>query len=139
MRLFRWMLILAAPAIAACSGVMEPPSGLPVDLAETGGPPVPSSVSIVGAGDSVIATVILPLACGTTTTAAAALSQGQLIITLVFTYQNLACLAANGSATYTLTVHKIPPGRYTAIIHEWSVTNNVPVDDVLGTSAIALP
>jgi hypothetical protein len=38
-----------------------------------------------------------------------------------------------------LTVHKIPPGRYQAIIHEWSVTNNVPVDDVLGTSAIALP
>ena len=139
MRLFHWMLILAAPAIAACSGVMEPPSGLPVDLAETGGPPVPSSVSIVGAGDSVIATVIQPLTCGNSTTAAAALSQGQLIVTLVFTYQNVACLAANGSATYTLTVHKITPVRYNAILHEWSVTNNVPVDDVLGTSAIALP
>jgi len=39
MRLFRWMLVLATPAIAACSGVTEPPSGLPIDLTASVGAP----------------------------------------------------------------------------------------------------
>jgi len=39
-----------------------------------------------------------------------------------------------------MIVHSIPPGRYTATLHEWFRTNeNVPVDYLLETRAIALP
>ena len=140
MRLFRWMLVLATPAIAACSGVTEPPSGLPIDLTASVGAPVPGSVSIAGAADSVIATVVQGQTCGSTASAAAALRNGRLIVTLSFTAPKIACMAPGGSATYTMIVHSIPPGSYTATLHEWLRTNdNVPLDYLLETRAIALP
>ena len=102
--------------------------------------PVPGSVSIAGAGDSVIATVVEGQTCGSTAAVAAAHRNGRLIITLSFTAPMIACMAPGGSATYTMIVHSIPPGRYTATLHEWLRTNeNVPVDYLLETRAIALP
>jgi hypothetical protein len=110
--------------LAACSGgllkaVTEPPSGLSVSVSSTFVPGiVPTSGSIFGKGDSVVAIISRPAVCGKTLSADAGTVDAGLVVTVVLTSEGVqSCAPLNGMTTYRAVVHGVPSGSYDASAH----------------------
>lgn len=110
--------------LAGCSSgllaaLTEAPSGLAVTLTSSFAPGiVPTSGSIEGKGDSVVAIVSRPATCGKTVSADAGTTDGGLVVTVIFTSEGVqSCAPLNGMTTYRAVVHSVPTGAYDASAH----------------------
>ena len=132
--------------LGACSAGLleasgEPPSGYGVGLTTTFSQGiVPTSGSIFGAGDSVIATVTRPATCGRTVSAVAGTSDAGLVITLMLAASGVQnCTPLNGMTTYRAALHGIPAGSYDASVHVRLMTNGANSDTAVARATVRLP
>ena len=134
-------LLLAASLAVACSSSVSPDASSGVTLTTTSStPPLPSSASIRGAGDSVVATVVAAATCGKTLSADAAVTPGRLVITISLTAtapQN--CLPIFASTTYRAVVHRLAAGSYDASVDYRSVFGTAVSDSTVARTTVALP
>lgn len=110
--------------LAGCSSgllasLAEAPSGMAVTVTTSFVPGiVPTTGSIDGKGDSVVAIVSRPATCGKTLSADAGTTEGALVVTVVLTAEGVQnCAPLNGMTTYRAVVHRVPTGAYDASAH----------------------
>jgi len=113
------MLVLAGCSGGLLQAVSEPPSGLSVTVTSSFLPGiVPTTGSITGKGDSVVAIVSRPATCGKTLSADAGTTNGALVVTVVLTADAVqSCAPLNGMTTYRAVAHGVPAGTYDASAH----------------------
>src|SRR5436190_7619951 len=139
-------VILSVLALAACSrglldATTEPPTGIPVVVTTSFSPGiVPTSGSVVGKGDSVVATVIRPATCGRTLSANAGTMGADLVVTIVLSADAVqSCAPLNGMTTYRAAVHGLAPGTRDASVHVRLETLGSRSDTTVAHATVALP
>jgi hypothetical protein len=135
------MLGLAGCSAGLLESVTEPPSGLVVNVTTTfSSGIVPTTGSIIGAGDSVVALVSRPATCGKTLTADAGATNGSLVITIVLTSEGVqTCLPVNGMTTYRAVVRGLPAGAYDASAHVRFAGLGGNADTTVARATVVLP
>jgi hypothetical protein len=146
MRRLRTRAALLMVGLAGCSaGLLEavtnPPTGLPVTLTTTFTPGiVPTSGSIAGAADSVVAIVSSPATCGRTLSADAGETVAGLLITITLSMSGVQnCAPLNGMTSYHAVVHGVPAGSHNVSAHLRLVTNGAVSDTTVAQATITLP
>jgi len=131
---------LAVTLISCTSGVMAPPSGLPVTLATTVVGIGPASATLTAAGDSATAIVIQAPSCAALPSADAGIRGGGLVVTLTLTQSRpIGCAVVAGSERFAMVVHQVPAGQYAASVVERSVVGTTAKDTTLLTTTVSLP
>lgn len=118
MRLRPLALALVLCVAAGChDGVTGPLSGLPTTLSFGAASPGEIVPSVVGAGDSVVATVILGASACDDYKADAGLARGTLVITLSMTETNRFCPDYLVAGVARVTVHGLRAGEYRTVVN----------------------
>ena len=128
-------------AVAACSSLTAPPSGLPVTLSlvDVPGAQVPS---ITGAGDSVTAIVLETdgPACGAVPTPAAGLRADELVVTLTQQDDTRPCGAGlRALAPFKVVVRSVPSGTRSATVVLRLISGDNATYSRLASGTITLP
>jgi hypothetical protein len=132
--------------LAGCSsGLLEastqPPSGLDVAVTTSfSAGIVPTSGSVTGKGDSLVAIVSRPATCGRTLSADAGTRDTELVVTIILKADAVqSCSPLNGMTTYRAAVHGLSAGAREASVHVRLETLGVNSDTLVAHAAIALP
>lgn len=135
------MLALAACSSGLLEATTEAPTGIPVVVTTSFLPGiVATSGSVVGKGDSVVATVTRPATCGRTLSADAGTVGAELVITIVLTADAVqSCSPLNGMTTYRAAVHGLTPGAREASAHVRLKTLGAQSDTTVARTTVVLP
>jgi hypothetical protein len=135
------ILGLAGCSAGLLEAVTEPPSGLPVTLTTTFTPGiVPTSGSIAGAADSVVAVISTPATCGRTVSADAGDMAAGLVVTVTLSMSGVQnCAPLNGMSVYHAIVHGVAAGAHNVSAHLRFVTNGAVSDTTVAQATITLP
>ena len=132
--------------LAGCSsGLLEastqPPTGIDVALTTSfSAGIVPTSGSVTGKGDSLVAIVSRPATCGRTLSADAGTKGTELVVTIVLKADAVqSCSPLNGMTTYRAAVHGLSTGTRDASVHVRLQTLGVNSDTSVARATITLP
>jgi hypothetical protein len=142
----RQCLTIVVLALAGCSSGLleastEPPTGVPVTVTTSFAAGIlPTSGSVTGKADSVVAIVSRPATCGKTLSADAGTRGAELVVTIVLTADAVqSCSPLNGMMTYRAAVHGLPAGTRDASIHVRLQTLGTNSDTSVAHATITLP
>jgi hypothetical protein len=135
------LLVLAGCSSGLLDATTEPPSGIPVVVTTSFSPGiVATSGSVIGKGDSIVATVTRPATCGSALSADAGTAGAELVVTIVLSADAVqSCSALNGMTTYRATVHGLPAGTRDASVHVRLETLGSRSDTTVAHATVALP
>jgi hypothetical protein len=132
--------------LAGCSSGLleestEPPTGIDVALTTSfSAGIVPTSGSVLGKGDSVVAIVSRPATCGRTLSAEAGTRGTELIVTIILKADAVqSCSPLNGMTTYRAALHGLSAGTRDASVHVRLETLGTNADTTVAQTTIALP
>lgn len=132
--------------LAGCSsGLLEastqPPTGFDVAVTTSFAVGiVPTSGSVTGKGDSLVAIVSRPATCGRTLSADAGTRDTELIVTIILKADAVqSCSPLNGMTTYRAAVHGLSAGTRDASVHVRLETLGTNLDTLVAHATIALP
>ena len=142
----RHLAVLSIVLLAACSGGLletssAPPTGLPVSITSSfSAGIVPTSGTLTGKGDSVVALVLRPATCGRELSAEAGSTNAGLVITILLTSQGVqSCAPLNGMTLYRAVVHGVAAGTRDVSAHVRLVSNGANSDTTVVQTTLTLP
>ena len=139
-------LVVLVGLVGCSSGLLEatsqPPSGLPVTVTSNVASSVvsPTTGTITGKGDSIVAVVTRPSTCGRSVSALAGEAGTSVVITILLTAQGVQnCDPVPGMTTYRAVATRVSGGLHDASVRIRLVTNGAVSDTTIVRTNIVLP
>jgi hypothetical protein len=135
------LLALAGCSAGLLEATTEPPSGIPVAITTSFTVGItPTSGSVTGKGDSVVAIVTRPATCGRTLSAEAGTLKSELVVTIVLSSDAVqSCAPLNGMTTYRAAIHGLTAGTREASVHVRLETLGNKADTSVAHATVTLP